>query len=135
MDNSTTEISVRGYHLDVYQHVNNARYLELLEEARWRHYDDYSTDFFTEKGWGFIIVNINIDYKSSAVLGDVLSIDTSVKRIGGKSVTFHQCITVKGSGKVAVEADVTFVMIDIKSGGVLPVEGELKDVLLREKAM
>lgn len=29
-----TQIKVRGYHLDVYQHVNNARYLEFLEEAR-----------------------------------------------------------------------------------------------------
>lgn len=28
-----TQIKVRGYHLDVYQHVNNARYLEFLEEA------------------------------------------------------------------------------------------------------
>lgn len=28
-----TFIKVRGYHLDVYQHVNNARYLEFLEEA------------------------------------------------------------------------------------------------------
>ena len=27
-----TQIKVRGYHLDVYQHVNNARYLEFLEE-------------------------------------------------------------------------------------------------------
>ncbi|EJV5382956.1 TPA: hypothetical protein HMT81_08910, partial [Escherichia coli] len=24
-----TQIKVRGYHLDVYQHVNNARYLEF----------------------------------------------------------------------------------------------------------
>ena len=30
-----TQIKVRGYHLDGYQHVNNARYLEFLEEARW----------------------------------------------------------------------------------------------------
>ncbi|SQA97049.1 Long-chain acyl-CoA thioesterase FadM [Cedecea neteri] len=30
-----THIKVRGYHMDVYQHVNNARYLEFLEEARW----------------------------------------------------------------------------------------------------
>ena len=31
-----TTLKVRGYHLDFYGHVNNARYLELLEEARWR---------------------------------------------------------------------------------------------------
>jgi thioesterase III len=31
----TIDIKVRGYHLDVFSHVNNARYLEFLEEARW----------------------------------------------------------------------------------------------------
>ncbi|XLM23374.1 thioesterase, partial [Chromobacterium piscinae] len=30
-----TRIKVRGYHLDLFGHVNNARYLEFLEEARW----------------------------------------------------------------------------------------------------
>lgn len=30
-----TQIKVRGYHLDVYQHVNNARYTGSLREARW----------------------------------------------------------------------------------------------------
>ena len=28
------KLKIRGYHLDVYQHVNNARY-RFLEEARW----------------------------------------------------------------------------------------------------
>ena len=32
---STTEIVIRGYHVDIYGHVNNARYLEFLEEDRW----------------------------------------------------------------------------------------------------
>lgn len=30
-----TQIKVCGYHIDVCQHVNSARYLEFLEEARW----------------------------------------------------------------------------------------------------
>ena len=36
----TTDITVRGYHLDLYRHVNNARYLEFLEEARWQFMED-----------------------------------------------------------------------------------------------
>ncbi len=32
---TTTTVKVRGYHLDIYQHVDNACYLEFLEEARW----------------------------------------------------------------------------------------------------
>ena len=35
-----TDIRVRGYHLDLYGHVNNARYLEFLEEARWDLFDN-----------------------------------------------------------------------------------------------
>ena len=31
-----TKIKVYGYHLDMYGHVNNARYLEFLETARWQ---------------------------------------------------------------------------------------------------
>ena len=32
---SRTTLTVRGYHLDGYGHVNNARYLEFYEEGRW----------------------------------------------------------------------------------------------------
>jgi thioesterase-3 len=34
-----THAKVRGYHLDLYGHVNNARYLEFLEEGRWSYYE------------------------------------------------------------------------------------------------
>ena len=37
---STVRLRVRGYHLDGYGHVNNARYLEFLEEGRWGYFDD-----------------------------------------------------------------------------------------------
>ncbi|SPY74369.1 Long-chain acyl-CoA thioesterase FadM [Providencia alcalifaciens] len=29
------QIKVLGYHIDVFQHVNNARYLEFYEADRW----------------------------------------------------------------------------------------------------
>ncbi|MBL4704852.1 MAG: acyl-CoA thioesterase [Flavobacteriales bacterium] len=132
MDKSKAEIRVRGYHLDGYQHVNNARYLELLEEARWQHYENYPPSYFIEKNWAFIIVNINISYKKSAVFGDVLEIHTQVSKIGNTSMSFHQEIFIKGSGTLSVVADVTFVILDVKTNKVVPMEGELKAVLLRE---
>ena len=135
MDKSVTKIKVRGYHLDVYQHVNNARYLELLEEARWNHYEEYPPSFFVERGWGFIIVNINIDYKAPAVLGDVLHVHTTLERVGNSSLTFLQQAYINGDEKLAVEARVTFVMIDLKTNKVLQVDGELKEILLRQKKL
>ena len=57
---SITEIKVRGYHLDLYGHVNNARYLEFLEEARWA-FAETNLDFdeWQRRGIAFSVVNIN----------------------------------------------------------------------------
>lgn len=130
MENSCTEIKVRGYHLDVYQHVNNARYLELLEEARWRHFDNFPPAYFTDRGWGFVVVNININYKFPAVLGDVLQIETGVVKIGNSSIVLKQDVHINGTDKQAVSAEVTFVMLDLKTRKVLPITGELKEVFI-----
>ena len=32
---NSIELTVRGFHCDMFAHVNNARYLEFLEDARW----------------------------------------------------------------------------------------------------
>jgi Acyl-ACP thioesterase len=29
------DLLIRGHHLDTFGHVNNAKYLQILEEARW----------------------------------------------------------------------------------------------------
>lgn len=34
-----TIIKIRGYHIDHFGHVNHARYIEFLEEARWAYMD------------------------------------------------------------------------------------------------
>lgn len=34
-------VRVLNYHLDGYGHVNNARYLEFLEAARWHFFEHY----------------------------------------------------------------------------------------------
>lgn len=65
-----TQIKVRGYHLDVYQHVNNARYLEFLEEARWDGLENSPAfQWMMEKNIAFVVVNININYRRPRVEG------------------------------------------------------------------
>jgi len=65
-----THIKVRGYHLDVYQHVNNARYLEFLEEARWDGLEqEEGFQWMTANRIAFVVVNININYRRPAVPG------------------------------------------------------------------
>ena len=58
-----THIKVRGYHLDMYGHVNNARYLEFFEEARWCFIEEsINLRDWEKQGYAFLVVNININY-------------------------------------------------------------------------
>ena len=59
------EIKVRGFHIDIFSHVNNARYLEFMEEARWVIIDKYiGIKRMQAKGIIFVVVNININYRN-----------------------------------------------------------------------
>lgn len=129
------KLPVRGYHLDGYNHVNNARYLEFLEEARWQYYDNLSKEALQNADWAFVIVNINIDYKYPATLGDFLRIDTEVDRVGGTSMSFQQTVYLNDSKTVVCSAKVTFVILDKKMGRPRKIEGELKQILLKEIAV
>lgn len=108
-----TQIRVRGFHVDVYRHVNNARYLEFLEEARWEYFDTTGlTPLLAEAGCGMAVININISYRHSAVFGDDLLIDTAFSRVHSRKVEISQSIFLKDTGQTVVQALVTFVAFD-----------------------
>jgi thioesterase-3 len=123
----TTEIKVRGYHLDQHGHVNNVRYMEFLEEARYNLLDPHSELLLAwkEKGVLLFIVNININYAQPAFLGDILKIETGISKIGHKSGIIHQEIRKKGSDTPIIDADVTFVAMNTHTGKAMPFEAEL----------
>ena len=128
----TIDIKVRGYHLDLYRHVNNARYLEFLEEARWSFLESKGNlDYLHERGYTFALVNININYRRPAYMGETLRIATSVKAIGTRSCVMHQRVTLKDSDTVVADADVTFVIVDTHTDKAAPLEGELRVAIER----
>lgn len=127
---SDTKIKVRGYHLDLYGHVNNARYLEFLEEARWAMIEEkIDLGELKKRGIGMVVVNINIDYKLPANLGDLLRVTSTIDRIGAKSATVKQLITSEVSGQLIASAQVTFVIIDIATQKVIAIDDDTRDLL------
>jgi len=122
-----TEIKVRGYHLDLYGHVNNARYLEFLEEGRWQWLENKADlGALLQRGLGFSVVNININYRRPATLGEILEVETGVKALGNRSGIMHQAVLLQGTGTVVADADVTFVIVSLESGRALPLSEELR---------
>lgn len=118
------QIKVRGYHLDLYGHVNNTRYLEFLEEARWTVKEKYF-DFpeTHDEGFGIVVVNTNINYRNYAKLGDMLEIRTHLLKISTKSAILRHEIYLADSDKLIADADVTFVIVNRHNGRAI----EIKD--------
>jgi thioesterase-3 len=126
----TLDIKIRGYHIDVFGHVNNARYLEFLEEARWGAFEETDgIQVLIKKGFAFTVVNININYRKPAFVNDTLRIETKMQRLGNRSAVIHQAIKLKGSDTVVADADVTFVILDVSQKKAALLEGELLTLL------
>lgn len=125
-----TYIKVRGFHLDVYQHVNNARYLEFLEEARWDWLDNRDEfRWMMANNIAFVVVNININYRTPALLGDKLCVESRLEQLNGKSGVLSQRITRESDGAQVADALVTFVCVDLTTQRAVPIDGELREKL------
>ncbi len=125
-----THIKVRGYHLDFYGHVNNARYLELLEEARWRMVEGSANlRDWRDRGLAFVVVRVEINYRRPALLDDELEIESEMTHLGGRSGVIHQEVRRAADGERLADADITFVIVDVKTQKALPLEGEIREAL------
>jgi len=122
-----TRIKVRGYHLDLYGHVNNARYLEFLEEARWAWFESGGElDRLGARGLGFAVVRIDISYRRPAFMGEELDVRTALVRIGRASGTVRQEIVLANAPQTRIaDADVTFCVTDLASGRALAFDADL----------
>jgi thioesterase-3 len=125
-----TEVKVRGFHLDFYGHVNNSRYLEFLEDSRWDIVEsDADPGQWQTREVVFVVVNININYRRPARFGEVLEIRSWVKKIGKMSAVIRQEVTLKGTDKKVIDADVTFAVIDRKIGKAVVIPNDILALL------
>ena len=107
-------IRVRNYHLDGYGHVNNARYLEFLEEARWAFFEEHG--LLSEiDGLMLVVVRTDIRYRRAAIDGDILRFEGRLKELTSRHIILTQNIVLP-SGKNAVEAESTLMVVSAESG-------------------
>tara|TARA_R110002020_G_scaffold475531_1_gene710778 strand:+ start:1249 stop:1698 length:450 start_codon:yes stop_codon:yes gene_type:complete len=132
---SRVNLRVRGYHLDGYGHVNNARYLEFMEEGRWDFFDQHPGMIkeLHQAGRAFVVVNLNIDYLAAARQGDDLEVMTGIIDVGERSGLCHHRIVRKNGGRkdgtVIARADLTFVLLDMRANKAAAIEGEVREAL------
>ncbi len=130
-----TRIRVRGYHLDLYGHVNNARYLEFLEEARWGFLEEVRPlSWWHDQGLSFIVASITVNYRRPAGLGVDLEIRSRMARIGGRSAIIHQDVVDAATGAAIADADVTFVVVSRETGRPVALDGVVRAALGGDQA-
>lgn len=116
---SIFRLEVRSYELDVYNHVNNAVYVNWLEHGRCKMLQDKGLDYTRIiDNWGvrYMTVRTEIDYRSPLHLGDSVEIATQLERVGNTSVTLSQRIAKTAACDPAAEARVVIVFTDATSG-------------------
>ena len=122
---------IRTFHTDSFGHVNNARYLELLEEARWQFAEHHGLiDLLNEENLGFIIMQMNLRFRLPVVEGDTIQIYTRLVTLGTAIGELEQRIMKKGVGKLAATSMFQFVLIDRNSGASIPIAGKIRSLLL-----
>ncbi|MDZ4676503.1 MAG: acyl-CoA thioesterase [Oligoflexia bacterium] len=109
-------LTIREFHIDTLQHVNNATYLAIFEEARW--------ELCTKNGWGLkevhekqkspIILEINIRFKREVHCREKTIIKSRCIEYEGKTGKLEQ-ILFKENGEEACSATIIFGFFDLKT--------------------
>lgn len=117
--------------MDIFGHVNNARYLEFFEEDRWAQLEaNIDLEEWAAKGLIFMVVNINVNYRKAVGPGKRLTVSTGVEKIGHRSVLLKQEIRLKDTGETVADALVTFVVAS-KDGSLVAMDGDMKEELMK----
>jgi thioesterase-3 len=121
---------IRSFHTDSFGHVNNARYLELLEEARWQFAEHHGlVQLLNEENLGFIIMELNLRFRLPIFERDTIKVSTSLISLGSDLGEVEQLIR-KEDRKLAAKSMFTFVLIDRNSGVSVPIAGRIRTLLL-----
>ena len=118
---TTITIKVRNYHVDQFKHVNHARYIEFMEEARWSYLEDNNI-IEQVKLIPHVVVSMTVNYHNSATPGDVLTIETGVLKADDKRYTIRHLILLSNTDVVVADAEVTNVFIDPETGKAIPID-------------
>ncbi len=80
------ELLVREGHLDSFGHMNNATYLQILEEARWEivSHNGYGLDDIKKKHIGPVILEIQIKFLREIKLREKIVIETQCTAVEKK---------------------------------------------------
>lgn len=114
-----TEHRVRPDDIDLFQHVHSSRYIDYVLAARYEQMERFygmAMEKFLERGFGWVVSSVQINYKRPLNLGDYFLVRTGIDHINERICRVAFAITNKATGKLCCDGWFDYVMIDIKTG-------------------
>lgn len=108
------DVPVRWSDVDVFGHVNNARTVTLLEEARvsWM-FVDAAAKGLQQLTKGVVVASLTIDYRRAISFGDPVTVSMGVSRLGGSAFTIDYRVYAGADGAhLAATASTVLVPVD-----------------------
>lgn len=109
------KVAINEGHLDTFGHVNNAKYLELYEQARW--------DLITNNGYGLeqikklkigpVVLELKLNFKREIVNREIIQIESEPQEIKHPLVMeIHQRM-IKSDGSLASAIELKIGLMDL----------------------
>lgn len=110
----TIPLTVRGYELDAFNHVNHAVYAQYFEHCRWMALRQLGDQWQGDEGVGVVVRKLTIEYEAPARLFDELTVRLWIEAVGTSSVTFGQDLIRDRDGQRMARAEVIAVCVDAR---------------------
>lgn len=109
------QITIQKAHIDSFGHVNNAAYLTLYEEARWKLIapQGFSMADIQRTKQGPVVLEANVKFLRELKLGDVVTITIEMLSYEGKVGRMKQQM-LKDDGTLASEAVFVYGLFDLE---------------------
>jgi acyl-CoA thioester hydrolase len=123
-------VEVRFADVDMFDHVNNAKYLTYIESARVAYYTAV-TGLTDPRTFDMTVARAEIDFLTPAFFGDTLHVYSRTARIGTKSWTLEHEIRDASTGELVARASTVNVHFDHDTGKSSPLPAEVIEAMER----
>ena len=76
-----------------------------------------------------MVINININYRRTALLGQLLQVDCKLKSINNRTFTVDQVITLKGIDTIIADAQVVCALVNTETNRSVTIDENLRKQL------
>ena len=125
-------IEVRYGDLDPQGHVNNARYLTYMEQARISYIHAlglWPGGSFLDVG--IILADVSVTFHAPILFGQQVRVGVRVSQIGNKSLSMEYCLEDGSSGQQLASGLSVLVAYDYREGRSMPVPEDWRSAILQ----